>query len=145
MAGRQRKVTLKDVAAIAGVDVSVVSRVINSDPALSISQATRQRVESAVRSTGYTANIVARNLRLSRSLTLGLVLPDVANSVYSPIVRGVTLATESKGYAVILGSDFGSHPTVDSFARLLTQGRVDGLLVASGTLDGGTCCPSPSK
>jgi len=132
---KARRVTLRDVAVLVGVDPSVVSRVINADPALNIGGETRARIEAAIVSTGYRPNLAARGLRLSRNLTLGLVLPDVTNPVYSPIVRGVTRVAEAAGYAVVLGSDLGSQPTVASFAGLLDEGRVDGLLVASGTLD----------
>jgi LacI family transcriptional regulator len=134
-ADRRRNVTLRDVARVASVDPSVVSRVINDDPVLTIGAETRARVQAAIASTGYRTNLAARNLRMSRNLMLGLVLPDVTNPVYSPIVRGVTNAASKAGYAVVLGSDLGSQPSVDSFARLLDDGRVDGLLVASGTVD----------
>jgi LacI family transcriptional regulator len=128
-------VTLKDVAAAASVDPSVVSRVANSDPALNISPATRERVLKAIEDLGYRTNQAARNLRLSRNFTLGLLLPNVSNPVYAPIVQGVIHASEQRGYAVVLGSQVGSAGAVRSFAELLEDGRVDGILVATGTAD----------
>ena len=130
-----RSLTLKDVAAAAGVDPSVVSRVANADPALNISAATRARVIQAIEDLGYRTNQAARNLRLSRNFTLGLLLPDVSNPVYGPIVRGVMQTSEEKGYAVVLGSQFGSSGALRSFAELLDDGRVEGMLVATGTAD----------
>jgi len=129
---KRRGVTLKQVAVVAGVDPSVVSRVANADPALNISDETRARVIEAIESLGYRANQAARNLRLSRNFTLGLFLPDVSNPVYAPIVRGVIQESGAKGYAVVLGSEYGSSDAVRSFARLLDDGLVDGILVATG-------------
>jgi LacI family transcriptional regulator len=132
---KTKNVTLKDVAAAAGVDPSVVSRVANSDPALNIGEATRARVIQAIADLGYRTNQAARNLRLSRNFTLGLVLPNVSNPVYAPIVQGVMQVAEAKGYAVVLGSQVGSTGALRSFAELLEHGRVDGMLVATGSAD----------
>ena len=130
-----RAVTLKDVAAAAGVDPSVVSRVANSDPALKISDATRSRVVRAIQGLGYKTNQAARNLRLSRNSTLGLLLPDVSNPVYAPIVRGVVQEAGARGCVVVLGGQSPLTSVVRSFTDLLDEGRVDGILAATGTLD----------
>lgn len=131
-------VTLRDVARQAGVDVSVVSRVVNDDPSLRVAPATRTRVETAIRSLGYRPNVQARGLRLARSWTLGFVLPDLMNPFYSPIVEGAEERAAKDGYMVVIVRELGGgseRGTELSFQRLVHQGRVDGLLVASGRVD----------
>lgn len=133
-AGSQtRRILLKDVARIVGVDQSLVSRVVNGDPKASASPATRRRILDAVEQLGYRASVVARGLRMARTWTIGFLLPDFENPMYSSIVRGAESETSTRGYAIVLGTHV-EGAREDSFARLLQQGRVDGLLAASGLL-----------
>ena len=132
-APRTRRVTLRDVAQVADVDPSAVSRVVNNDPSSSVSEATRKRILDAVAQLGYRPSISARGLRTSRTWTIGFILPSLSNPMYEPIVRGVEMEAETRGYGIVLGSQVeGRSPK--TFASLLQEGRVDGLLVASSTL-----------
>ncbi len=130
-----RPPTLRDVAALAAVNPSVVSRVLNRDPTLKITDATRERVLDAVTRLSYRPNALARGLRMSTTSALGLVLPEVANPVYGPIVVGAERRATEAGYVLVLGSGLDAASTEASFARLLDEGRVDGLLVASATVE----------
>jgi LacI family transcriptional regulator len=128
-----RRTTIKDVARAVGVDQSLVSRVVNGDPKASASPATRKKILDAVEQLGYRANVVARGLRMARTWTIGFVVPDFENPLYNTIVKGVESEAAGLGYGTVLGA----HPEGagdDTFARLLQQGRVDGLLAASGNL-----------
>ena len=125
--------TLRDVAALAGVDPSAVSRVVNNDRRLSVSEATRKRILATVEELGYRPNLGARGLRTSKTWTIGFVLPSLSNPMYEPIVRGVAMAADERGYGIVLGSQIEGR-SAKTFAGLLQEGRVDGLLVASGTL-----------
>lgn len=127
------RVTLRDVAAAVGVDPSAVSRVVNNDPNSSVSEATRKKILEVVKELGYRPNLGAKGLRTSKTWTIGLVLPDLSNPMYESIVRGVAIKAEQQGYGVVLGSQIEGKPAT-TFAALLQEGRVDGLLVASGTL-----------
>lgn len=130
--GRRRK-TIRDVAALAGVDASLVSRVLNNDPKASASEATRERIQSAAQTLGYQPNVVARGLRMARTWTLGLLLPNLSNPMYADIARAAERRAQERGFGLI----FGTHAEGEeeaTFARLLQQGRVDGLLAASGIL-----------
>jgi LacI family transcriptional regulator len=124
------KVTLNDVAVLAGVDRSVVSRVINDDPKLSIRPATRQRVLETIDKLGYRPNAAARSLRTSRSYMLGLFIPDFANPVYAEIIKGAETEAGRLGYALMTASSEGVLQGVDHYVNLFGQGRVDGLLFA---------------
>lgn len=128
-----KRATIRDVARLAGVDISLVSRVVNDHPKASASPETRQRIAAAVETLGYQASAVARGLRMSRTFTLGLLLPDISNPLYVDIVRGVQERARERGYGVAIGTQpEGEEET--TMARLLELGRVDGLLVASGML-----------
>lgn len=128
------RATLRDVAERAGVHPSLVSRVVNNDPKALASAATRTRIMEAVRELGYRPHFAARGLRMSRSLTIGLLVPDLNNPIYPAIVRGVERGAQAQSYGVIIGS----HPAgseQETFTMLLEQGRVDALLVASGLVN----------
>lgn len=131
---RRRQPTLRDVAALAGVDPSVVSRVVNDDPRLSISPGTRERVLAGIEQLGYRPNVTARGLRLARTWTIGFLLPDLTNPVYGQIVEGAQARAREAGYVIVLGSALAGQAVDPSFVGLLAQGRFDGLLVASATL-----------
>lgn len=128
-----RRTTIRDVAALAGVDVSLVSRVLNDHPKASAAPATRERIWEAARALGYRPNVLARGLRMARTWTLGLLLPNLSNPMYAEIARAAEERARARGYGLIFGThvDGGGDPT---FERLLEERRVDGLLVASGTL-----------
>jgi LacI family transcriptional regulator len=127
------RATIRDVARIAKVDASLVSRIVNNDPKASASAATRQRVLDVVAELGYRANSAARMLKTARTQMIGLLLPDLANPMYSAIVSGVEKRCSEIGYGVLLG-DHAEGQTEKTFTDLLERGQVDGLLIASGKL-----------
>lgn len=128
-----RRPTLRDVAALAQVDPSVVSRLVNNDPKLNIAVATRRRIEEAIVTLGYRPNMMARGLRMARTWTIGLIVPALSNPMYTHIVRAAEARAAERGYGIVLGSQVGVR-TEETFAGMLLNGRVDGLLVASATL-----------
>jgi LacI family transcriptional regulator len=134
-AGDQKQPTLRDVAALAEVDPSVVSRVLSNDPRLSIGTDTRLRVLAAAKRLEYRPNMQARGLRLRRTWTIGFVLPDINNPVYSQIVHGAHARAEERGYALAIGSPLDGQSVDHAFGRLLAERRFDGLLVASGFVE----------
>ncbi|WP_212913265.1 LacI family DNA-binding transcriptional regulator [Streptomyces sp. TS71-3] len=124
------KVTLSDVALLAGVDRSVVSRVINDDPRLNIRPDTRKRVLETIEKLGYRRNAAARSLRTARSYMLGLFIPDFANPVYAEIIKGAETEAGKLGYGLMTASSEGVRQGVEHYVDLFGQGRVDGLLFA---------------
>lgn len=129
----RKRATIKDVAVLAGVDPSLVSRVVNNDPKAGASEATRQRIHSAVSELGYSPSPMARGLRMDRTWTLGLLLPSLSNPMYATIARAASERAEEAGYGFIFGTHVEGEQEA-TFTRLLQNGRVDGLLVASGLL-----------
>jgi LacI family transcriptional regulator len=127
----RKRATIRDVAKLARVDVSLVSRVLNNHPKASAAPATRERILSAAQTLGYQPNVVARGLRMARTWTLGLMLPNLTNPMYAEIIRAAEGHARERGYGLVFGTHIDGEEEA-TFARLLQQGRVDGLLTASG-------------
>jgi LacI family transcriptional regulator len=125
------RVRLVDVATLAGVTKSVVSRVLNDDPSLLVRPETRQRVLNAAQRLGYRPHAGARALAGAEARALALLIPDLSNPVYSRIIRGAYQRARDHGYVVLLAEDTADHEADESFAELVEAGRVDGLLIAS--------------
>lgn len=133
--------TLKDVARLADVDPSTVSRVLRGDPVQAVRPATRERILAASQHLRYRPNALARGLRTRRTDTLGLIIPTLENVGFSEVTHGIQAAAASAGRLVVVveaealarsGVDGGAE---DLYSRLITDGRVDGLMVAFATLD----------
>ncbi|GGM06275.1 LacI family DNA-binding transcriptional regulator [Dactylosporangium sucinum] len=127
-----RKVTIRDVAAEAGVSVTTVSHVLNRFSGARVSDETRERVETAARRLGYAANGLARGLRLQRSQTLGLLGDEIATTPYAGrIILGAQETASARGWLLILLTT-GNDPQVEEREiRALAQHRVDGVLYAT--------------
>lgn len=128
-------ITLKALAAMAGVHPSTVSRVANADPSLRIGPETRTRIETLLRETQYRPNGIARSLKLRQSFVLGVIIPDVTNPFFAGVYRGIEDAALPRGYNVILCNTDGSPDRELSHLRMLGQRRVDGIILASAHLN----------
>jgi LacI family transcriptional regulator len=131
MTSTSKRPTMADVAARAGVDRAVVSRVLNDDPTLKVRETTRARVIAAVAELGYRPNVIARSLRTSRTSTLGLVIPDFANPIWAKIVTAIEEESDRHGLLLVTGSAQAGSERAMHFLDLLRSGRIDGLLVAA--------------
>lgn len=118
------RVTLQDVADVAGVSVSTVSRVIAGHKA--ITEATAARVHEVMAALDYEPNVLARALRTNQTHTLGLVVQDIANPFYAEVTKGVERAAAVAGYNLILcDSDYSlerEHASLLDLARRCVDG-----------------------
>lgn len=128
-----RRVTITDVARAANVHASTVSRVLNGRAELSLLPETRERVIAAATRLGYRPSALARGLRLRRTFTLGMLVPDITNPVFPSIIKGVEGAAHTRGYHLILCNTDDSFEREASYLRVLREWRVDGLLIASSS------------
>src|ERR1700728_2050138 len=96
-------VTLKDVARRAGVHPATASRALSPQTRLLVSEATARRVQDAAAALGYRPNAVARSLRTRKSHTIGVLIPDLNNPLFPPIVRGLEDRLAEHGYVALLG------------------------------------------
>lgn len=123
---KNKKPTLKDVAKKAGVSVSTVSYVINNNP--SISTAVRKKVQRVVENIGYIPNSNAQNMRTGKSMTLGLILPDLANPFFPELAQAVENTAREYGYStVLIDCDLSKSIEIESIDRLSKWG-VDGIV-----------------
>ena len=127
------RVTITDVARAANVHASTVSRVLNARAELSLLPETRERVIAAATRLGYRPSALARGLRLRRTFTLGMLVPDITNPVFPPIIKGVEGAAHARGYHLILCNTDDSFEREASYLRVLREWRVDGILIASSS------------
>src|SRR5918996_6325949 len=81
--------TLRDVARLAGVHPGTASRALNAETRALVNAATAERVLAAARDLGYQPNPIARGLKTNRSYTIGVVIPDLTNPPFPPILRGI--------------------------------------------------------
>src|SRR6516164_195961 len=131
----RRSVTLKEVAERAGVHASTVSRALNPATRSMVVEAVVERVMKAAADLGYRPDPVAASLRTGRSKLIGILLPDIANPVFAPILSGASERLSSQGYSVIV-ADVGNDETrqLDLAAGLVAR-RVDGLILATVSRD----------
>jgi LacI family transcriptional regulator len=114
------------------VGASIASRVLNDDPTVSIRPETRKRILTAARELDYRPNAFARGLKLARTMTFGMVIPNLAYPVNAEIIRGAERRAAAAGYVILLADAEEFEQAGEAFQRLLLERRVDGLLIASG-------------
>ena len=113
-----KRVTIDDVARHAGVHKATVSRALNAHTQVQVNVETAERVRAAARELGYVPNFVARGLRLNHSMTVGVVIPDVANPIFPPIMRGIEECLQPRGYTALLANTDGQS-AVDAIPEFL--------------------------
>jgi LacI family transcriptional regulator len=121
-------VTLRDVGKLAGVSAMTVSRVINGREGVDLE--TQSKVEAAIEALDYVPNRVARGLISQKTGTLGLIVPDVVNPFFSPVVRGAETTARKAGYRVLLCNSEGDLRLEREYIEDLVSHRVEGLLIA---------------
>lgn len=129
-----RATTLRDVAELAGVDRSTVSRALRGDETLAARPETRQRILDAARRLDYRPNALARSLRHGRTDVIALVTPGVDNIGFTGVIHGVQQEAARLGRLVLLADAAALDQDADLYYRLALEGRVDGLLAAFGTV-----------
>lgn len=119
---------IKDVARLAGVAVSSVSRVLANHP--DVSPEMRDRVMQAVKACGYQPNSVAQSLRRGVSMSIGFVVGDISNPLMSAIASAAETRLAEHGYTVLLANSQGRPERDAANIALLRQRHVDGLLLS---------------
>lgn len=121
--------TLSDIAREAGVSSGVVSRVINRDATLRISEQTRDRVLKAIKDLDYSPNIAAQTLRSSKSDIIAVILHDVTNPVYAEIMRGAQAAAARREKALVVFDSATGEESATRLAAMIGGGALDGLII----------------
>lgn len=125
----QSIVTLRDVARAADVHPGTASRALNPDTRSQVKVETAERVMAAAAELGYRVNPIARSLRTNRSLTVGVLIPDLTNPFYPPIVRGVEDELSAGSYVALVANTDGDFVKERRVLETLRERQVDGLIV----------------
>jgi LacI family transcriptional regulator len=123
-----RSASIKDVANHAGVAVGTVSNVLNYPDR--VSPRTKERVQRAIDELGFVRNDAARQLRAGHSRTIGLIVLDVGNPFFTPVVRAAEDAAALQGSAVLLGDSGHNAGRESNYIDLFQEQRVQGLLIS---------------
>jgi LacI family transcriptional regulator len=128
--------TIVDVASLAGVSTSTVSHVLNDTR--HVEPATKERVISAVKATGYRRDVLARSMRRARTDSIGLVVSDAGEPAFADMVHGVEEAAAQHGLSLLLANSAEDPARERAAVEALLDRRVDGLIIAraAGSTDG---------
>ena len=128
-----RPITMRDVARAAGVHPGTVSRVLNPATRALVHPRTAERVDRAASELGYSLNPIARSLKTRRSFSVGVVIPDLTNPLFPPIIRGMEEVLDRAGYTALIASTDGDHDRERARLRSLMARHVDGFLIATAS------------
>ncbi|MGC1184952.1 MAG: LacI family DNA-binding transcriptional regulator [Candidatus Dormiibacterota bacterium] len=130
----RQRVTLRDVARTAGVDPGTASRALSPAKRHLVNSATADRVREAARQLEFQPDPAARSLKTRRSYTIGVLIPDLTNPLFPPIVRGIEDTLSGHGFVALIGNTDND----DGRERLVFEGmrarNVDGFIVATARL-----------
>ncbi|WP_410813931.1 LacI family DNA-binding transcriptional regulator [Micromonospora sp. 067-2] len=124
------RVTMRDVASVAGVSTATVSKVLNDRPDVGLE--VRQRVVDTIARLGYRPNAVARGLRSRRTDTIAILTDDLEGIFTNALMRGVEDAASAFDVSVLLANSYGDPEKERRHLRRLVDRQVDGLIIMSG-------------
>jgi LacI family transcriptional regulator len=119
---------MHDVARLAGVSIATVSALINGAP--KVSHVRAERIRSAMQALDYHPDQIARSLKVGRTQTIGVVIPDITNAFYPIVFRGIEDGARSAGYGVLLCNSNENADQERAHLSTLFSRRVDGVLLA---------------
>jgi LacI family transcriptional regulator len=129
------RVTIRTVAADAGVSIAAVSKVMRN--AYGVSEALRLRVEASIERLGYRPSVAARGMR-GRTFTLGVLLVGIDNPFLHGIYQGIEGVTEPQGYKIMVGVGAARTRTEASLIEQMIDNRMDGLILVASQIAGDT-------
>jgi len=127
---KKKNVSIKEIAALSGVSVATVSRVINNNGRFS--EETRKKVLTVIEETNYETNTIAKSLRMKKSNTIGILVPDISNAFFSSLVRKLESHLFEKGYSTIICNTNRNKEKEVAYLTTLESKMIDGLIVISG-------------
>jgi LacI family transcriptional regulator len=127
-----KRVTIDDVARLAEVHKATVSRALNERTRDQVNRDTVERVRLAAQRLGYAPDLMARSLRTRTSMSIGVVIPDLTNPFFPPIVRGIEGYLAPRGYSALLANTDSNELVERAVMAALLDRRVDGFIIASG-------------
>ncbi len=120
-------VTIKDIAKSLGISYSTVSRALNNKPG--VSKKMREKVVNEAKRMGYQPNGMARGLVKKQSRTIGLIIPDIANSFFGEVTQGIIDTANENGYTILLCISNWNFDIEKKHLNTLLEKRVDGIIL----------------
>lgn len=133
----RNSVTLADVAKAAGVHPGTASRSLNQQTENQVSKETVRKVRKIAKQMGYTPNTVARGLRTKKSMSIGVIVPDLTNPIFPPMVRGIDSYLLPRSYSVLVVNTDNNLEIEKKLFDSLMERQVDGLIIATGQKEKG--------
>ena len=127
--------TIRDVARLAEVHPGTVSRALNEQTRTLVNEETAERVLRAAEALGYRPNPIARGLKTNRSYTVGVLIPDMANPLFPPIMRGIEDRLGGAGYTALIVNTDNDAERERSHMDAMRARQVDGFIAATARLD----------
>ena len=124
----KKNITIHDLAKLLNIDSSTVSRALNDSPR--VGEATRAKIKKLAKEMGYQRNMLASNLRNSKTKTIGVVVPFISRHFFSEAISGIEQAATARGYRVIISQSHDNAELEDEITTGLFMNRVDGLLIS---------------
>jgi LacI family transcriptional regulator len=128
-------VTIRDVARVAKVHPGTVSRALNADTRALVNEETAERVMRAAEELGYRPNPIARGLKTNRSYTIGVLIPDITNPLFPPILRGIEDRLDDAGYTPLIVNTDNDAQREHTHLEAMLARQVDGVISATARLD----------
>jgi LacI family transcriptional regulator len=128
-------VTLRDVARVAGVHPATVSRALNEETRGLVNEETARRVVKAAEKLGYQPNPIARGLKTNQSYTIGVLIPDLTNPLFPPILRGIEDRLETAGYTPLIANTDNDPERELLDSQTMRARQVDGIIAATARRD----------
>jgi len=128
----KNKVTINDIAKLAGVSKTTVSMVFNNKDQ-NISKETREKILQIAKELNYIPNSIARSLVTNKSYSIGVILPDITNPFFSEIVRAIEDEANRLGYNIVVCNTDNDVKKEEQYVRMLISKLIDGIIfIASG-------------
>ncbi len=129
------KVNIKDVAVQAEVHPSTVSRVMNPATRSMVSTSVADRILRIADEMGYARSPLASGLRTGKSYTIGVIIPDLSNPVFPPVVRGIERTLGAQGYIAILADSDNNQKSERAIFESMKSRQIDGLILATAHIE----------
>jgi LacI family transcriptional regulator len=127
----KKRVTLREVAQTAGVHISTVSRALDPNTRHLINSEIVSRIVKISQDLDYRRNAAAFSLKTNQTRTIGVIVPDITNAIFPPIIRGIEDSLATGGYLAIVGNTDGVHEREQNLLATFLARGVDGLILAS--------------
>lgn len=122
--------SIKEIAKLSGVSTATISRVINDKGGYT--KETKQRILDIIRENNYEINSIAKSLRVSKSDTIGIIVPDISNEFFSTLIKKIESYFFNENYTTIICNTDYNEEKESEYLKILENKMVDGLIIISG-------------